>query len=98
MTRIGTLYALVSAWEFVWPRAWIGMVRGNRVPGTKRRGKWRYYVARILRVPLEGVTSGIAREMWGKCCGDSSVLAHCIHELIRWFIYKQMYLNEKRGG
>ena len=62
-----TLYALVSAWGFVWPRAWIGKVRGRRwVPATKRRGKGRYYIARILRVPLEGLTSGIAHKIWGE--------------------------------
>ena len=60
------LYALVSAWGFVWPRVWIGKVRGRWVPATKRRGKGRYYIARILRVPLEGLTSGIAHKIWGE--------------------------------
>ena len=64
---VRVVYVLVSAWGFVWPRAWIGKVRGRRwVPATKRRGKGRYYVARILRVPLEGLTSGIAHKIWGE--------------------------------
>src|SRR5580698_8605392 len=33
------MYALVSAWEFVWPRAWIGKVRGGRLPAAKCGGK-----------------------------------------------------------
>jgi hypothetical protein len=33
------VYALVSAWEFVWPRAWIGKVRGGRLPAAKCGGK-----------------------------------------------------------
>jgi hypothetical protein len=34
-----TMYALVSAWEFVWLRAWIGKVRGGRLPAAKCGGK-----------------------------------------------------------
>ena len=49
LRRLDTLYMLISAWGFVWLRAWIGKVRGRRwVPATKRRGKGRYYIARIL--------------------------------------------------
>ena len=46
---IYTVRARKCVGGFVWPRAWIGKVRGRRwVPATKRRGKGRYHVARIL--------------------------------------------------
>ena len=86
---------LVSAWQFMWPRAWIEKVRDNRVGASNQtKGQKRYYVARILQVPLGGPTSWIAYEMWGNAVVTEFHARTLYSRTHRSLIYKQLYPNE----